>query len=284
MFNESYVFDDVYFNYFKHEEPILDSTIRFGIWNNDIFKNGFQKAVDDPNIKFMCNSVEGWSKELENELWKIVNLSTNNDMVLDYLKKNEIKKLHIGCGLNLLDGWLNTDIKSNNINVMFMDARSTFPIPSQSFDYVFSEHLFEHLTYKEAKNMLNECYRILKPNGIIRIATPDIKFLIDLYLNPQKEINKSYIEFDSKRSGLPPYPIFAINRFHTTWGHKIIYDQESLIMMLESSGFKNIHQCEIGKSDYIDLCMVEGHNKSFERQKADKDYNALQTMVFEAQR
>lgn len=69
---ESYVFDDVYFNYFKHEEPILDNEIRLGIWNNDIFKNEFQKAVDNPNIKFMCNSVEGWSKELEDKLWEIV--------------------------------------------------------------------------------------------------------------------------------------------------------------------------------------------------------------------
>ena len=73
MLDESYVFDDVYFNYFKHDEPILDSTIRLGIWNKTIFENEFQKAVDNPNIKFMCNSVEGWSKELENELSKIVN-------------------------------------------------------------------------------------------------------------------------------------------------------------------------------------------------------------------
>ena len=73
MFNESYVFDDVYFNYFSHEEPILDSEIRLGIWNRHIFDNDFQKAVDNPNIKFMCNSVEGWSKELENELNKIIN-------------------------------------------------------------------------------------------------------------------------------------------------------------------------------------------------------------------
>ena len=68
LLEESYVFDDVYFNYFKHEEPILDSTIRLGIWNKDIFKNEFQKAIDNPNIKFICNSVDGWSKELENNL------------------------------------------------------------------------------------------------------------------------------------------------------------------------------------------------------------------------
>ena len=72
MLEESYVLEDVYFNYFSHEEPILDSEIRLGIWNKTIFENEFQKAVDNPNIKFMCNSVEGWSKELEDELYNIV--------------------------------------------------------------------------------------------------------------------------------------------------------------------------------------------------------------------
>jgi hypothetical protein len=72
LLEESYVFDDVYFNYFKHEEPILDSEIRLGIWNKAIFENDFQKAVENPNIKFMCNSVDGWSKELENNLEIII--------------------------------------------------------------------------------------------------------------------------------------------------------------------------------------------------------------------
>ena len=71
--NESYVFDDIYFNYFNHEEPILDSEIRLGIWNKQIYKQEFQKALDNPNIKFVCNSVEGWSKELENDLEIIIN-------------------------------------------------------------------------------------------------------------------------------------------------------------------------------------------------------------------
>ena len=71
--NESYVFDDVYFNYFKHEEPIKDDEIRLGIWNNKIYEEEFQKALDNPNIKFCCNSVEGWSKNLENSLELLLN-------------------------------------------------------------------------------------------------------------------------------------------------------------------------------------------------------------------
>ena len=72
LLEESYVFDDIYFNYFKHEEPIKDDEIRLGIWNQKIFKEEFQKALDNPNIKFCCNSVEGWSKELENSLEEII--------------------------------------------------------------------------------------------------------------------------------------------------------------------------------------------------------------------
>lgn len=72
MREESYVLEDVYFNYYKHEEPILDREIRLGIWNKDIYKNEFQNAVDNPSIKFVCNSTNGWSKELENDLEIII--------------------------------------------------------------------------------------------------------------------------------------------------------------------------------------------------------------------
>ena len=72
MRNESYVLEDIYFNYFKHNEPILDNTIRLGIWSKEIFNEFFKKAVDNPNIKFICNSNKGWSNELEEELWKII--------------------------------------------------------------------------------------------------------------------------------------------------------------------------------------------------------------------
>ena len=286
MLEESYVFDDVYFNYFKHEEPILDNTIRFGIWSKEIFKNGFQNAVNNLNIKFMCNSVEGWSKELEIKLNEIITSKETMNELNYYLQNNKITKLQIGCGRHILNGWFNTDIsvKKNSVNIAFMDAAQPFPIQDQTFDYIFSEHFFEHLTYDQEKTMLNECYRILKPNGIMRIATPNIEFLIDLYLNPEKEINKSYIEFDSKRSGYPINSIYVINRFHTTWGHKIIHSPESLTILLKDAGFKNIKRCEVGISTHIELNNIECHQKSFERQGANMDYNKLQTMVFEAQK
>ena len=73
LLEESYVFDDIYFNYFTHPESIIDSSIRLGIWSKDIYKRDFQNALHNPNIKFICNSVEGWSKELEEDLKRVVN-------------------------------------------------------------------------------------------------------------------------------------------------------------------------------------------------------------------
>ena len=56
----------------EHEKPIKDDEIRLGIWNYNIYKRDFQKALEKPNIKFMCNSVEGWSKDLENDLRSLI--------------------------------------------------------------------------------------------------------------------------------------------------------------------------------------------------------------------
>ena len=72
MYNESYVLEDVYFNSFEHQEPLLDSTIRLGIWNHEIFIKEFENTINNPAIKFVCNSVEGWSNDLENALWKLI--------------------------------------------------------------------------------------------------------------------------------------------------------------------------------------------------------------------
>ena len=201
--------------------------------------------------------------------------------VAKYLDSHEVAKLQIGCGPYPLEGWMNTDLTTNyrTGNPIFMDAGKPFPIPDASFDYVYSEHLFEHLTHPQATNMLKECYRIMKPGGIIRIATPNLQFLVDMYAHPEKSANKAYLEFDAERSGLPFSPAYTISRFHTSWGHQIIYDPETLSRFLESVGFNDIRQCEMSKSDHEALCGVEQHFKSLQY-----EYNLLETMILEARR
>ena len=79
-----------------------------------------------------------------------------------YLAQCDTPKLHIGCGGHVLSGWLNTDYDPELPMVMHLDARQHFPFKEETFDYIFSEHVIEHISYRDGMKMLTECFRVLK--------------------------------------------------------------------------------------------------------------------------
>lgn len=89
--------------------------------------------------------------------------------IADYLAVPGMKALHLGCGMNQLPGWLNTDVEPD-YGVTFLDVTQPVPAPDNSFDYIFAEHLIENFGPKKLKEVLKECYRILKPGGILRLT------------------------------------------------------------------------------------------------------------------
>lgn len=210
-------------------------------------------------------------------------MRNDSSKIIDYLSTHKITKLQLGCGDYILNGWLNTDcvVIPSSKEVVYLKAGQSFPIPDNSFDYIFSEHLLEHLTFTEATTMFSECYRVLKPGGVIRTATPNLQFLIDIYLQPELPIHKAYIDYLSEQSHQPPELAYAISYFHTAWGHKIIYDSSSLIRLLTKVGFTNIQQCKINSSEHSELQNIECHHKHFLTKKISYDFNQLQTMIFE---
>lgn len=202
-------------------------------------------------------------------------------MIRQYLQNHVVSKLQLGCGPFLKEGWLNSD-KSVDIwklGAIYMDVSKRFPLPDSCIDFVYSEHLFEHLKMPAATNMLKECHRVMKTNGVLRIATPNIEFLVDLYLHPEKEINKRYIDWASEQGKIPASPVYVINRFHTTWGHQIIYDYKSLAQMLESCGFKDVIRCKMSQSEHPALVGLEEHFNNM-----PYDFCCLETMILEARK
>ena len=112
-----------------------------------------------------------------------------------YLRDASRPKIQIGAGYNLLSGWLNTTLYPFAPGAVFMDASQPFPIPSASFDYVFSEHVIEHIEFEEAAIMLGESARILKSGGRIRLATPDLAQIIAVYTQPDEPAQRDYIRW-----------------------------------------------------------------------------------------
>jgi predicted SAM-dependent methyltransferase len=194
----------------------------------------------------------------------------DRDMLIEtYQKSTTQKKIQIGCGSNILEGWLNTDLNYKE-NIAFLDAGMEFPLDSNTFDFVYSEHLFEHLKVEQQLNMLTESYRILKKGGVMRIAMPSIDFLIDLYENHEKKEKREYVEWavknvhnlkkvDSMVNDASKHYCYVINNFFKAWGHQVLHNFSSIESLSNQSGFKSISECKINESDHESLRNVEKH-------------------------
>ena len=171
---------------------------------------------------------------------KILSLILTKFMINKYHKNNEIKKLHIGAGNRKIKDWLNTDIGNKSI-MPVVDVTKKFPFNTKTFDYVFSEHMIEHIKYQDGVKMLKESFRVLKSNGKIRISTPDLQFLIDLYLNEKDQLQKDYIEWSCKNYQLTEGSIVeVVNNYFQSWGHQFIYDKNTIENTLKAVGFTKI--------------------------------------------
>lgn len=179
-----------------------------------------------------------------------------------YIHKHSVRKLQLGSGPTQLTGWLNTTLLPFNSATVYLDATQPFPIPDRSFDYVFSEHMIEHLPFEAGQHTLRESYRILKPGGILRLATPDLAQIMKLYSQPDGEEQQAYRRWIME-TFLPDIdsdqPSFVINRSFSGWGHLFIYDRETMTWCLERAGFRDIRWVEPGSSDDPNLTNLENH-------------------------
>lgn len=98
----------------------------------------------------------------------------------EYLANSPEPKLHIGGGPRLINGWLNADIALLS-GVVQMDATVPFPFAAATFNYIFTEHMIEHVPFDGAMRMLGECRRVLKDGGVIRVTTPNFASITALY-------------------------------------------------------------------------------------------------------
>src|SRR4028119_2083578 len=63
----------------------------------------------------------------------------------NHFKNSKKSKLHIGAGLYRIEGWLNSDYTPKP-GVIVVDATKEFPFENSSFDYIYCEHMIEHIT------------------------------------------------------------------------------------------------------------------------------------------
>jgi predicted SAM-dependent methyltransferase len=168
-----------------------------------------------------------------------------------YVREQPVRKLQIGAGSSRRAGWLNTDIEPGE-GLAYLDATQRFPFEDGSLHYIFSEHVIEHLTYDEGKAMIAEAYRVLAPGGKMRTSTPNLTRFIELFDENPGEEAKAYLIGKLAWHEWPSEPnpaAIILNLQMSSWGHKFMYDAETLGGALTRAGFRNVQEFEENISD-----------------------------------
>ena len=90
--------------------------------------------------------------------------------------------LNLGCGNKFHPDWVNVDFVSTGEGVIAHNLLSGIPMPDNKFEVVYHSHVLEHFQRDDAFKFIQECYRVLRPGGIIRIAIPDLEQIARNYL------------------------------------------------------------------------------------------------------
>ena len=90
--------------------------------------------------------------------------------------------LNIGCGARFHADWVNVDLAASAPGVRAMNILKGLDFPDASFEIVYHSHLLEHLPPEAAPAFLRECARVLAPNGVLRVAVPDLEQIAREYL------------------------------------------------------------------------------------------------------
>lgn len=147
-------------------------------------------------------------------------------------------KLHLGCGLKYLEGYVHIDIMPNE-NVDFVSSIDNLSmIGDNSVEEIYACHVLEHVDRKNIEETLIEWRRVLKKGGRLRIAVPNFEAIVEEYM-------------ENKNLGSLLGLLYGGQDYEYNY-HKIVFDFKKIKEILEKLNFK-----EIQKYNYQDFLSEE---------------------------
>lgn len=140
-------------------------------------------------------------------------------------------KLHLGCGkIDFGSDWIHIDGSYEYPHIQYHDIIH-LPFDENSVDLIYASHVLEYFDREEVVLPLKIWHKVLKPGGILRLAVPDFKEIVKLYINNNYSLNLFLG---------PLYGKMLLNNQNIY--HKTTYDDISLTNLLLETGFKSVRK------------------------------------------
>lgn len=185
-------------------------------------------------------------------------------------------RINIGCGVSGIPGWYNIDNSPTVLlsripfgrklfrtpawpkDVRRHDVRKGLPFGDRSVSYIYSSHTFEHFTWDESVAITKQCYRVLRSGGVLRVGVPNLRLLIEDYLrDTDRQASHRLVERLQLGHNLQDF-------IHSGAHHSQMFDEKSLLHLLESAGFTQPRVRQFRDSGIPDIQAIEPEERECE--------------------
>lgn len=156
------------------------------------------------------------------------------------LRHVEPLRIHIGSGRLPKEGWVNIDLLGASVDVAW-NVRRGLPFAEGSAEAIFHEHVLEHFTLADGHALIRECCRVLRPGGCLRVGVPDAGAYMRSYAG-----DGAFLE--DIRPGRPTR-LLAVSEIVYWYGHRAIYDFETLAFLCHAAGFASVERRSPGEGE-----------------------------------
>ena len=167
--------------------------------------------------------------------------------------------VNLGCGHRPLAGFVNVDAARGPAVDVVWDLRRGLPFPPGSCSAIFCEHVIEHIPREAAPRLLEACRLALESGGILRVSTPDAERYLRSYAGDGEFLR------DPRFTEPSDTPLDRVNRMMRESGqHLWVYDEASLRLLFERTGFPTATRQEFGRSLHPRMTGLDAEERAFE--------------------
>ncbi len=198
-------------------------------------------------------------------------------LALSGLQFAEWKSLHPGCLDTDIVGLVDDDGVSTEPGRIYrlggdsyfiqLDAREPLPFTDGCLDWAYAEHFVEHISLADGIGWLTELRRVLVPDGLVRLTTPDLWRYAESYLSADGGMfarHRDVMYEQGARPRLPDRRAFMMNLVFSFWGHRWIYDFDELRYAFGEAGYpvERVRRCSFGSGrDPLVAAMDRPHRR-----------------------